>query len=218
MQLSCYAAFKKQLKLSCSCFGLVSVLAMGDKSADYHLVIEDPLCSAWTVPQEKPEVLEGVPLERWTAWVAEVTRLLQTFRKTGLIKLFGGIFLIVWSASCLLVFVLAFMTLTEDATWVSIIALMAGVVMCAIAPIVFLMTVCCEASARGKIDQLCSDLAKERPGMSIRVDERAWNPGKRDIGKFKKNIIFSQRSSQVGSDQEEADAQAEPEAEGNLEP
>eukprot|EP00439_Symbiodinium_sp_Y106_P015920 s2197_g2.t1 len=143
---------------------------------------------------------------------AEVTRLLQTFRKTQLTKLVGGIFLIVWSGICFLVFVLAFMTLTEDATWVSIIALMAGVLMCAIAPIVFLMMVCCETSARGKIDQLCSDLAKERSGLSIRVDERAWNPGRKDIG-IKKSIIFSQRSSQVGSDQAEADAQAEPELE-----
>ena len=48
-----------------------------------------------------------------------------------------------------------FSNVQEDATWVSIIALMAGVLMCAIAPIVFLMMVCCETSARGKIDQLC---------------------------------------------------------------
>ena len=27
---------------------------------------EDPICSAWTVPQEKPEVLEGLPLETWS--------------------------------------------------------------------------------------------------------------------------------------------------------
>ena len=56
-------AFKKQLKLSCSCFGLVSVLAMGDKSADYHLVIEDFPCCAMPCPlNRKPQTLNPILL------------------------------------------------------------------------------------------------------------------------------------------------------------
>ena len=28
--------------------------------------VKDPICDAWTIKQEKPEVLEGLPLDTWT--------------------------------------------------------------------------------------------------------------------------------------------------------
>ncbi|CAE7341762.1 panB [Symbiodinium natans] len=148
--------------------------------------------------QEKPEHLEGVALETWTAWLEKVQRTLQTFRWIQLTKLVGGISLIVWVFACFLVFVLAFMTLTEDATWVSIGALMAGVVMCAIAPTVFLCLVCCETSAKDNLNQLCSELATEKPGLSVRVDEKAWMGGRRR--ESQKYIVISKRDPVGGQD------------------
>ncbi|CAE7151460.1 panB, partial [Symbiodinium pilosum] len=114
----------------------------------------DPICDAWTIKQEKPEVLEGLPLDTWTNWTASIGSVLQTFRRARLVKLVGGLIALILGGACLIVFIASFMTLTEEATWVSIVALGIAVLTCAIAPATFLILTCVEESAKAKLDEL----------------------------------------------------------------